>query len=291
MNKSFSSMLATFLSGVMLVAATACGDGKPGDDPQASNTTTTDTTAKNPVPVANIDNAPIPIDIDTTRPSATMPKMPAVTESVPIRTPDGQPARYAVKSGRLTFQYDGDLRGERIITFDNYGLKEHVVDRFMPFPIDPMTPKREMTTITTLTEQFSLQSHTNKAYRLPNSAIQDYLGSDSANTVSLAEFVFARRGMKKIKDETIQGYPTTLYEIASPGGPVRMWYWKGLPIREEGEFTKMNKRHALLLQKIELNISIPESLFQVPQGYTVENPPPPPSPNPPSSTPGAAPQK
>ena len=286
-------MLATLLSGMMVVAATACGDGKADDAPQQSNAAP-DTTAKAPVPVANIDKMPM-ADIDTSRPSSKIPPAPALDQAVPIRTPEGQPARYAVKSGRLTFRYDGDLRGERVITFDDYGLKEFTEDRFIQFPMDATAGIREGTSIATPTERISLQTPTKIAYKLPNLAMQQYLSYDSTNTMSLTDLILARSGAKKVKEENLQGYAATLYEIASQGGPVRWWYWKGIVIREEGEYTQMNKHHTLMLQKIELNIPIADSLFQVPAGYKVQTPPPPPSPNAPgaapSGTPGGAPQK
>jgi hypothetical protein len=293
MNKSFSSMLATLLSGMMIVAATACGDGKADDAPQQSNATP-DTTAKAPVPLANIDKMPM-ADIDTSRPSSKMPPAPAVDQAVPIRTPEGQPARYAVKSGRLTFHYDGDVRGERIITFDDYGLKEHIKDRFMPFPTDAMSGIRGGISIATPTERITLQDQPPTAYKLPNLAMQEYLASDSSTKMSLTDYIIARSGAKKVKEENLQGYAATMYEISSPGGPVRWWYWHGIIVREEGEYTQMNKRHIAMLQKIELNIAVPDSLFKIPAGYTLQAPPPPPSPNPPgaapSGTPGGAPQK
>lgn len=288
MNKSFSSMLATFLSGLMLVGATACGSSNADDAPKQSGTAADTTAQQAPVSVANIDKG-LPPDIDTTRPSSKMPTAPAVDQEVPIRTPEGQPARYAVKSGRLTFRYDGDLRGERVITFDDYGLKEYTVDRFMQFPTDATAGVREGTSIATPTERFSLQNQTKTAYKLPNVAMQEYLASDSSSKMSLTDYILARSGAKKVKEENLQGYAATMYEIASQGGPVRWWYWKGIVIREEGEYTQMNKHHTLMLQKIELNIAVPDSLFKVPAGYTVQTPPPPPSPNPPSGTPGAAP--
>ncbi|MCC7438458.1 MAG: hypothetical protein IT211_08165 [Armatimonadetes bacterium] len=284
-------MLATLLSGMMVVAATACGDGKADDAPQQSNAAP-DTAAKPPVSVANIDKMPM-ATIDTTRPSSKMPPAPAVDQAVPIRTPDGEPARYAMKSGRLTFRYDGDLRGERVVTFDDYGLKEYTEDRFTQFPMNAMSDIRDGISIATPTERFSLEAQTKTAYKLPNIAMQNYLASDSASKMSLTDYILARSQAKRIKEENLQGYATTMYEIASPGGPVRWWYWKGIVIREEGEYTQMNKHHTVMLQKIELNIPVPESLFQIPAGYKIQTPPPPPSPNPPSGAPGApaAPQK
>ena len=189
-----------------------------------------------------------------------------------FRTPDGKPARYAVKSGRLVFRYDGDLRGERIVLFDDYGLKERIYDKFVPHPPNRPGPIRQLIGISTEEFRAQLDPGPRAALRDENLAVKQYLASDSSKTMSMPEYIFARMKATRLADTVIEGYQTRVITAQSQGGPTTWWIWRGITLRERGEFTQMNKHHFLVLQEMQLNIDVPDSVFTIPKGYKVEKP-------------------
>lgn len=268
-----------------MLTLSACGDAQVGDN------TKKDTTA--PAPESSSQTA-LGTDasfatIDTTAPKPNFPPPPAgmADDTVPIRTPEGKPARFGVKSGRLTFKYDGDIRGERVVTFDDYGLKERIHDRFAPYPPQGPGPIREILAISTPTYRIQSDVGSKTAMRDTNIAMEAYLASDSSKTMSLSQYILQRQGVEYLGDTVVAGYHARILRAKSQGGPVTFILWRGITIGEHGEFTQMNKHHELVLQKMELNIDLPDSTWQAPSGYSIQKPPAPPHP----AGPMAAPRK
>jgi hypothetical protein len=260
-----------------MLTLSACGDAQVGDN--TKNDTTASTSQSSASQVAPGESGAF-ATIDTTVPKPNFPPPPSglADDTVPVRTPDGQPARFGVKSGRLTFRYDGDIRGERIVTFDDYGLKERIHDKFAPYPPQGPGPIREIIAISTPTYRIQADVPSRSAILDTNIVLGDYLSSDSSNIVPLSQFIMQRQGVQHLRDTVIAGYHARVMQARSQGGPVTFILWRGITIGERGEFTQMNKHHELVLQNMELNIDLPDSTWEAPSGYTIQKQAPQPRP-------------
>src|SRR5436190_93473 len=71
----------------------------------------------------------------SSRQSATAIEKPTAemaVDTIPIRSPAGDPARYGIESGRIVMTYRGTTAGTRILIFDRYGLRERKEEQTRP---------------------------------------------------------------------------------------------------------------------------------------------------------------
>lgn len=79
--------------------------------------------------------------------------------------------------------------------------------------------------------------------------------------------IIEKEGGKIIGNETVLGKNCIVVEITGEGHPVKMWYYKGIPLKVSG------KEYTMEATQIQENVSIPESRFKVPEGYTLSEMP------------------
>lgn len=262
----------TMLAGLLLIGSSACNR----DSTQNPNDSTKTNVQQPPSP-GNV------LNIDTTSPgdNLSMATKEWATDSLMLRSPDGGIARYGVKSGRLILRYGDQLRGERIVTFDNYGLKERIEDKFATYPPGEKGPIRNTMTIVTPEYYYAVDPDSRTVQRIPNRIDDDYMASPESKTVPFAEWLMQRQKAERVGDTVISGYHCRIIEMQAIGGPVRWYSWRGIILREVGEFTQAKTRHILKVQEINLNASIPDSAFAVPAGYKITEPQLPKNPSPP----------
>ncbi|MCE7933761.1 MAG: hypothetical protein DYG96_04120 [Chlorobi bacterium CHB2] len=252
------------LAGLLLLGSSAC-DQDATQHPSDS----TKKTAQPPPPPGSV------LDIDTTSPNdniATAPKDLAA-DSLMLRSPEGGVARYGVKSGRLVLRYGEQLRGERIVMFDDYGLKERIEDKFATYPPGAKGPIRNTMTIVTPEYYYAADPDSRTAQQVPNRIDDDYAASPDSKTIPFAEWLLKRQRAQHVGDTTINGYRCRIVQMQAAGGPVRWYLWRGIILREAGEFTQAKTHHILKVQEINVNVAIPDSMFALPAGYKVTAPP------------------
>ena len=108
------------------------------------------------------------------------------------------------------------------------------------------------------------------AIRRPNPSEEEYLASDSSKKMSFDDYMYSKMGAKKVADTVLGGYHARIIKANMPGGPITLYVWRGINIRELGEFTQANKHHYMTLESIEPNIPVPASTFEFPSGYKLD---------------------
>ena len=257
------------LAGLLLIGSSACNQ-----DPAQQPSDSTKTSAQQSPPPG------IVLDIDTTSPgdNLSMASKEFAADTLMLRSPEGGVARYGVKSGRLVLRYGDQLRGERIVTFDDYGLKERIEDKFATYPPGTKGPIRNTMTIVTPEYYYSIDPDSRTAQRVPNRIDDDYMAAPESKTIPFAAWLMQRQKAERVGDTTISGYHCRMITMQALGGPVRWYAWRGIILREVGEFTQAKTRHILKAQEISLNIPVPDSAFALPAGYKIAEPQLPPKP-------------
>lgn len=252
------------LAGLLLIGSSACNRDTAAPPPNDS----TKTAAQQPPTPGNV------LNIDTTSPGDNLAMAPKqwAADSLLLRSPSGGTARYGVKSGRLVLRYGEQLRGERIVMFDDYGLKERIEDKFATYPPGAKGPLRNTMTIVTPDYYYAIDPDSRTAQRVPNRIDDDYMASPESKTAPFAEWLMQRQKAQRVGDTVISGYHCRIIEMQALGGPVRWYAWRGIILREVGEFTQAKTRHILKAQEIALNVSIPDSAFAPPAGYKITEP-------------------
>ena len=248
----------------------ACGEDA-ADDPERE--AGRDTNVGN-----GINPAPLRMTLDSTLDLPTA--EPAIgSDTLLMRTPEGEPAPYAIRSARIRFNVVGDRVGTIDHIFRDYGRYERRVDSVMPTKEnDPSPPLHELA-ITTPVFTGSYSYLSKQGWEMPiGKMYDDYLASPDATTLSLNEYEMKQSKAKRLADTTINGYETRVYRIE--GGPmiITLWMWRGLPIRVHNFVPLDDLSFTYEPVSIELDVATPDELFTFPKGARIEKretPPPP----------------
>ncbi|MBC8144349.1 MAG: hypothetical protein H7X80_02120 [bacterium] len=192
-------------------------------------------------------------------------------DSVPIRTPEGTPARYGWKSGHVVLRYTGGLLGQREIYFDDWGMRERRLDSTEPAPGVP-GPK-QYTLLISDADRFTMLDLPQKSgWSMENDSDERYLESDSSKDISLAEMIFRTSGGVRRADEMVNGVKANVLEMDQGGSVTKIWVRQGLVIKEQ--FTpKGGTGFAVEPVLIEFDVDVPKSLFDIPPGMKIQERP------------------
>lgn len=202
------------------------------------------------------------------------------TESpaIPLRTPDGKPARFAFKSGSIAMQYSGDFRGVRRIMFKDYGLREWKYDSAVPAQrLMAAVPPYQFSIITP--EYYGgVDLRSGKGQKAPNAAFQRYLASPELSKKPFGEIALERSSGERLPDTLLLGkYLCRVYRRAYPDFTQTMWVWGGIPIMEKMAVGSGTSGSYLLEPvAIEIETEVPDSLFTFPKRYQITEVAPPP---------------
>lgn len=195
---------------------------------------------------------------------------PLATDTVPKATPEGKPARYGLKSGHIRYRYGGGKIGYVERWFTDFGLYERRVDS--SGPATPTTMAPHVNEINLFTPEFvgELDFLSGYGYRMPN-PIGEYMRSDSAKTMTYAEYVMAKSGAENVGDTTILGYEAKIYRFRTQF-VIDTWYmWRGILLRQHVYAPDENVEFWLDPVAVEPNVAVDEHLFKFPPGYKIDN--------------------
>lgn len=225
---------------------------------------------------------------------------PAATaqDSIPVRTPDGKPARFGWKSGHVILRYSGGLTGKREIYFDDWGLRESRLDSTVPAENVP-GPKQYTRLIATPDRFVMIDIPQKTGWTQNNESDEKYLASDSSKSFSLGEIIFRSSGGVRKPDEIVDGVKVTVLEMSQGDTKTKIWVRQGLVIKEK--FTAKDGGGFSVEPELMLfNVDVPTSLWDVPAGIKLQERPnqgspqggPPPTPSAPQivTPPGGAPR-
>lgn len=201
----------------------------------------------------------------------------ADSTAIPLKTPDGKPARFAFRSGHVVMRYEGDFHGTRDLYFDDYGLRERKDDSAVPaHKMIAAVPPQQITIITP--EYYGgVDLRSGKGQKARNAAYDRYVGSPESSKIPFGEMALERSGGTRLADTTLLGtYRCRVYRRSYPNFTQTMWVWGGIPIREQMQVVSgMSGNYLLEPVSIETGIEVPDSLFSFPEGYDIKEVPPP----------------
>lgn len=190
--------------------------------------------------------------------------------AIPYRTPEGEPARFAFRSGAVDMEYVGIMNGTRRLRFDRYGLREQTWDSAFPAADRvPLTPI--FSTIIMTPESYSvLDMRTREGRFGANETIGNYRRAWQQSNRPLGELVLDASGGERLPDTLLLGrYPSRVYRQVGQDGTVRTIYVHGgVPIGEAVTFgNDPNTGYRILPRRVEFDVELPDSHFTVPSDY------------------------
>ncbi len=255
--KNISGATVALLA-VLTFLGAGCGDAKEGiakqeADSVASVVASVDSAMQAPPPP--LAQAPASLSADT----------------VPLRAPDGAPARYGVASGEILQRFTGSSIGERRIIFDRYGLRERREENMAPNPPGAKGAVNNIITIATPEENSYADVRTQRGWKRTNEGVSRYLASPESKTMSLADYVVHMSGAERLPDTTIAGYHCTVLRKKVKGMTVTNWIWRGIVIRERLYSHADNLEYFVEPVSIRADITVADTTFTFPAGYQIDN--------------------
>lgn len=246
--------LSLFLFLVTLSSAIVSCDADAGADTTPDAASSTDSANRAGVQTGSAADSSIPMTVER------------MLDSIPLRTPEGRPARYGRRSGRVLMLYSGNLSGSREVVFDNWGLKESRRDSAVP---NGKPGPGQFSLLLSTPETFNVIDFAQKSgWTMDNESDDRYLKSDSSTTYSLGEMIFRASGGVRLNDEVVKGYPCKVQELRQGDAATRVWVWQGLIVRER--FTSKEMSFTVEIDSAVFDIDIPASTFNVPSGIKLE---------------------
>jgi len=191
--------------------------------------------------------------------------------TIPIKTPDGKPARFAFRSGRIEMEYSGDYVGIRRLTFSDYGLYERKLDSAVPPQrVAAVVPPFQLSILRPdYYGVIDLRAGTGQRAR--NRVYATYVDSPESDSVAYGELALRRSNGERLPDTTLLGkYRCRVYRQSNSRYSNTIWVWGGVPIREEVRLAGGAPGSYLLEPKrVEIGINVPDSLFEFPDGITI----------------------
>lgn len=191
---------------------------------------------------------------------------------IPITTPDGEPARYAFRSGVIEMAYKGDYNGVRRTSFTDFGARERKFDSAAPGGDAPLLPFYQLAIITPIMHGI-IDFRTDEGQKMPNNAYQKYKEAwRRSSNKALGEIVLEHSNGQRLPDTMLMGnYRCRVYQQQAETFTRTIWVWGGVPIRESMQtFDNQSGSYTVEPVSITTDISLPDSLFTFPEGYTIK---------------------
>lgn len=190
-------------------------------------------------------------------------------DTIPLRAPDGSPARYGIPSGRLFGRFTGDARGTRTIVFDQWGLRERKEENIAPYPETKSVAINNTIFITTTDAQSYADMRTRRGFRRAINGLGSYQNDPESKSISFGEWIARRTEAKRLPDTTIAGYHTRVYQRMKDGATTTIWVWRGITIREQIEVPAQGVRYLFEPLSIEVGVQTGDATFEFPKGYEI----------------------
>jgi len=209
----------------------------------------------------------------TSPPSPVIPDSAGIrwdADSIPIRTPDGKPARYGVESGRVTMAYSGDAKGDRTVVWDGWGDRERRETFRQPNPEYKSTGFDHSVFITDGVDQSYVSFMQKKAQHRRTTEAERYLSSPDAANRSFGSVMVEAAGAQRLADTMFLGRRCRVISRTRGDMTTTLTMWRGIVLREEVRNQRQGVRFVLEATRIETNVPVPESTFTVPTDFPIE---------------------
>ena len=188
--------------------------------------------------------------------------------SVQISTTAQEFHKYYHKSGKLIQKISGSATGTQTLYWDDYGNKEYQsVD--MTLDMMGMTQKSTETYLTNGLDTYHWNNQSPDVYHTKESLTEEFKNRNytADDYARLSSKMLEKNGFsKKAEKETVSGKDCDVWEMTGQA-VTRIWGWKNLTLKMEMNVMGMSINYEP--QSLELNITVPASIFEVPSGKNV----------------------
>ncbi|MDA3929271.1 MAG: hypothetical protein PF541_09950 [Prolixibacteraceae bacterium] len=167
--------------------------------------------------------------------------------------------KYPFRSGKVEYKMDGNTTGTSTLIWDDYGYKEFNVENSVSTMFGQTTTSNDYSLMIG-SEMYEWSNNDENVYQLSNPMAQKWEDGDydeddvEAFSIEMLEAL----GFEKIGTETVLGKKCDVYK-----GLGKVWVWKGISLKTEVKI--LGTISTITATKIETNIRIPSSSFELPQ--------------------------
>lgn len=194
---------------------------------------------------------------------------------IPLTTPDGEPARFAFRSGEVEMVYSGDYQGVRRTIFTDYGMREWRLDSAVPsYEKMKVIPPQQLS-IMTPNFHGAIDMRSKTGQKMPNNAYQKYREAWRTSSRPFGEIALERSGGIRLPDTTwMEKYHCRVYQQKGESFTRTIWTWGGLPIRESLVRTDGQEgSYVVELQSVKTDVVVQDSLFKFPANFEIQEVP------------------
>ena len=182
-----------------------------------------------------------------------------------ISAQNGNYKVFPFKSGIVKYTLDGNSKGTHTKYFDDYGYKQADYNE-TETTVFGFTNKEKSGTILIGPKVYAINYKTETVSVGVNPAYESYANSNGANYDKLGRDAMASLGFSNTnKTEQIAGKKCEIWK----GSLGIIWVWKGLALKSETTVLGISIIETAVSVKV--NISIPESRFEIPEGIEVKD--------------------
>lgn len=169
--------------------------------------------------------------------------------------------RYGVKSGIIEYEISGSQEGTKTLYFDDWGMRQAEYTRSV-LSVGGFTKSINMINIIDGEYQYTINIDQNSGTRTRNPILRTMEQlKDQKGFNEFGEQMLLNMGANKIGSENFLGKECTIYEMKNTG--TKLWVWNWIILKSE---TKSNAIDiTTVAKKIEIDVSIPSSKFNVPE--------------------------
>ncbi len=171
--------------------------------------------------------------------------------------------RYSFKSGKIEYKYEGNTKGKAVLYWDDYGNKELSINE-TETTMFGFTQKSNQYKLTLNEFIYTWEKDKKKGSKTENSFFNATKENPNVDWEKLAEETLESAGYKKSGTETILGKTCVIWK-----GIGSISVWKFLPLKTEVNI--LGTKVLQVASKIETDISIPSSTFNIPKGVKFQD--------------------
>ena len=165
--------------------------------------------------------------------------------------------RYPEKAGKITFKWEGNMKGTTTLYWDNYGAKEYNRSEITT-KIFGISTKSIDHTLTLEANTYSWTDGESQGMQMTNPYLDYYKENPDTDWKELGEATLDQMGYSKVGTEKILGRTCDVWE-----GIGKIWVWKMITLKSS--VSAMGVSGIQTATEIQENPSIPKSIFTVPK--------------------------
>lgn len=169
--------------------------------------------------------------------------------------------RYGVKSGVIEYEISGSQEGTKTLYFDDWGMRQAEYTRSV-LSVGGFTKSLNLVNIIDGEYQYMINIDQKSGTKTRNPILKEIESLKYEKGFNeFGEQMLLKMGAEKIGTDNFLGKDCDIYEMKKSG--TKLWVWKWITLKSE------TKSHGIdittVAKKIDIDVSIPSSKFNVPE--------------------------